>query len=174
MVTYADSARARRVGLPRLVMQRIAILSLTVLATTLALVPPPAFATHSEPIIIGCMGRGVEPQQSGWRGLTKKQATMCEMTVQLRYNPDNRYAWGRILGGTRYDRVWVDRTTDTRNPPRLWQCNNQPLGVWEVKSGGGTHTDAYLDNGRHVNLMIRMRACAWSKDAETVVCTDWY
>lgn len=93
-------------------------------------------------------------------GRTVGTVTLRSRTIQLRYNSE-RCAWGRILGGSPGDLIWVDRSFDGG---KTWQPH---LGLKKINTGGSQHTEAFNNKG---NLM---RACGKVSNYPEVRCTHW-
>ncbi|MFI6038535.1 NlpC/P60 family protein [Streptomyces sp. NPDC051315] len=105
-------------------------------------------------------GDGTQPDSAGaW---TAKSATLLGRTVELRYNSTTACAWGRIIGGTVGDEVWVDRSSDGGD---TW---DPMLGYTTVTSGGDAYTTQWNDNG------LVMRACGTNGKGGSIVCTGWF
>lgn len=105
-------------------------------------------------------GDGTEPNSTGaW---TAKSTTVWGRTVELRYNGTTACAWGRIIGGTVGDEIWVDRSSDGGE---TWE---PMLGYTTVTSGADAYTTQWNDNG------LVMRACGTNGKGGTIACTGWY
>ncbi|MGJ5759384.1 NlpC/P60 family protein [Streptomyces galbus] len=105
-------------------------------------------------------GDGTEPNSQG--GWTAKSATVWGRTVELRYNSTTACAWGRIVGGTIGDEIWVDRSSDGGD---TWE---PMLGYTAVTSGGDAYTTQWNDDG------LVMRACGTNGKGGTIACTGWF
>lgn len=105
-------------------------------------------------------GDGTTPDSAGaW---TAKSTTLFGRTIELRYNSTTACAWGRIIGGTIGDEIWVDRSGDGGD-------NWDPmLGYTTVTSGGDAHTTQWNDNG------LVMRACGTNGRGGSIACTNWF
>lgn len=105
-------------------------------------------------------GDGTTPDSAdAW---TAKSTTLFGRTIELRYNSTTACAWGRIVGGTIGDEIWVDRSGDGGD-------NWDPmLGYTSVTSGGDAHTTQWNDNG------LVMRACGTNGRGGSIACTDWF
>ncbi|MBZ3906064.1 NlpC/P60 family protein [Streptomyces griseiscabiei] len=105
-------------------------------------------------------GDGTEPNGSGaW---TAKSTIVWGRTVELRYNSTTACAWGRIIGGTIGDEIWVDRSADGG---KTW---DPMLGYAKITSGTDAYTSQWNDNG------LVMRACGTNGKGGTIACTDWF
>ncbi|MCX5264687.1 NlpC/P60 family protein [Streptomyces sp. NBC_00199] len=105
-------------------------------------------------------GDGTPPDSAGaW---SAKSATVFGRTVELRYNSTTACAWGRIVGGTVGDEIWVDRSNDGGD---TWE---PMLGYTTVTSGGDAYTTQWNDNG------LVMRACGTNGKGGSIVCTGWF
>jgi hypothetical protein len=79
-------------------------------------------------------GDGTEPNSTGaW---TAKSTTVWGRTVELRYNSTTACAWGRIIGGTIGDEIWVDRSGDAYTTQ--WNDNGLVMRACGPNGKGGT------------------------------------
>lgn len=109
---------------------------------------------------VACTGYpndGTAPDTTG--AYTAESVTLFGRSIELRYNPNTRTAWGRIENGSPGDEVWVNRSS----------CPDTVIARAYIYSG---YTEAYTTQWDDAGFT--MRACGRAYNRSTISCTTWF
>jgi hypothetical protein len=130
--------------------------STALLFGTIAFTAPAAHASAAS-TCYGSSCTGVEPNGTTCANdaITAKQVTNGGRTIQLRYSPSCRAAWGKITGASVGDWITVSNSSGTYKERR-------------VNSGSDQHTVMVNDAG------ITSSACGFRNETTLLACTGSY
>ncbi|MFB6958402.1 DUF2690 domain-containing protein [Streptomyces sp. NPDC056309] len=138
-------------------MAAAAVSAMAVAGTLLAAPAATAAPTGAQGTCYGSSCTGKEPNGTTCASdaITAKQITSQGRTIQLRYSPSCRAAWGRILGASVGDWIGVQSSSGSYYERR-------------VTSGSDQHTVMVNDAG------ITAFACGWRNESVFLGCTASY
>ncbi|MER6627237.1 DUF2690 domain-containing protein [Streptomyces sp. NPDC000987] len=134
----------------------VGLTSTALLFGTIAFSAPAAEASATG-TCYGSSCTGVEPNGTTCASdaITAKQVTSGGRTIQLRYSPSCRAAWGKITGASVGDWITVQNSSGTYKERR-------------VNSGSDQHTVMVNDAG------ITSYACGFRNETTLLACTGSY
>lgn len=134
----------------------VGLSSAALLCGTIAFTAPTAHAAAAG-TCYGSSCTGIEPNGTTCANdaITAKQVTSGGRTIQLRYSPSCRAAWGKILGASVGDWISVSNSSGTYRERR-------------VNSGSDQHTVMVNDAG------ITSYACGFRNETVLLACTGSY